>query len=431
MSEYDSLNIRVTDLALGYIFEYDLQTWEVVEEFEYDWGNSEYTKEFKISSGRDERFLSVDVDDSVEIAVWQKIETTAIDLGLNDYIIKNDEPPRSVSVAGVTYNRTEESLGYWRNTRSSNWSKFINWDYVAQDQTKVLSIERWGEEEFEAATGTKVKEYEISNILPREGQPKRAPRDYEEKKKKSSNFFWILIIGLAFVIFGATRCSSGGSSEFKKNPIDEITQAHLNDDAFSVILYDMDVTSSGWSKDYMHKYTIISTKDSISDPEQSQTDWLEVDKKYFEENENNLGMELVSKSDGKLNKTVAPAGYGAYVGNEKYGQWQTNSSGQSFWSFYGKYMFFSSVLNMATRPIYRSYYTDYRSNYYGRSAYYGPTVGGSSYYGTNSSYTQKARPDFYQRKAQRTSSSSSRNSRSGSRYSSGSSYRSRGGGFGK
>ena len=48
----------------------------------------------------------------------------------------------------------------------------------------------------------------------------------------------------------------------------------------------MDVQSSGWSKDYMHKYQVISSKDSISDPVQSETGWLEVKESYFKENEN-------------------------------------------------------------------------------------------------------------------------------------------------
>ncbi|MFY0672893.1 MAG: DUF4178 domain-containing protein [Bacteroidia bacterium] len=432
MSQYDSLNIRVTDLALGYLFDYDLKTWEVKEEFEYDWGNENYTKEYKVTSGYEEKYLSVEVDDEIELAMWDNISPLAIDRNLPQYIIKNDEPPSEVSLGGITYIRTEKSNGYWRNTKKSDWDAFINWDYENIDGNRMLSIERWGDEEFEASAGKVIKEYEISNILPRADQPKRAPRDYEEKKKKSNTFLFVIIIGLIFIFMGMSRCSvntgssgSSTSSEYKLSPIDELTKKYMDYESFSIILSDMDVQSSGWSKDYMHKYQVISSIDSLSDPIQSETNWLEVKESYFKENENNLGMELVGKKDGEINKTPAPAGYSSYVGNPRYGEWKTNSSGQSFWSFYGKYMFMSSMFDLIARPAYRGYYNDYYGSYYGRRAYYGPSTGGTNYYGTNSDYTKKSKPHYYTRRNER-------NSRSSSRYrSGGSSYRSRSGGFGK
>lgn len=65
--------------------------------------------------------------------------------------------------------------------------------------------------------------------------------------------------------------------------------------------------------------------------------------------------------------------YGAgsqLVGNPHYGSWQTNSSGQSIWAWYGMYAFFS---NFTSRPIYYddwawrrpySYYSDHGRSYY-------------------------------------------------------------------
>jgi len=436
MSQYDSLNLRVTDLRKGFMLDYDLNTWEVTQEYEYDWGNEFYTREYKIVNGREERYLSVEVDDEIDLALWQKINLAAIDRNLASYIMSNDEPPRELSLGGVSYHRTEESLGYWRNTSSSNWQKFINWDYENADGDKYISLERWGEEEFEASTGIKVKEYEISNILPREGSPNRAPRDYVERKKKSQGFFFAIMIGVAFIFFGATRCNNSSSGGYEKNPVDLLIQDMMDHNSFSVILYDMDLQSAGWSNQYMHKYLVLKTLDSSSSPEQFYTDWQPVNQSFFNQHKDHLGMELASKKEGEaVNKETAPPGWGSYVGNERYGEWKTNSNGETFWSFYGKYMFMSSMFHLATRPIYRSYYNDYYGGYYGRGrTYFGPTVGGSSYYGTNSSYTQKTRPDFFTRRKQKngfTSTSSSRRTRSSSRWGGGGSYRSRGGGFGK
>ncbi len=73
---------------------------------------------------------------------------------------------------------------------------------------------------------------------------------------------------------------------------------------------------------------------------------------------------------------TTPASY--LVGNENYGQWRQDSSGNSFWAFYGQYALISSLLSPSygyhRGPIYRddwysrprnSYYNDYGRNTYG------------------------------------------------------------------
>lgn len=433
MSTYDSTNLKVTDLKEGFIFEYDLSNWEVKAEYEYDWGDNYYTKEFKISDGRNEYFLEIEEDDSVELALYSKVSVNAIGVNLITEIVRNDEPPRTINYKGVNYHRTEESIGYFRNVRNSDWAKFVSWDYEDQNGKQYLTIERWGEEEFEASVGKKINEFEISNILPREQKAPRAPRD-EAEKKKTNWFGLIIIVGIIFLIFGFVKCSSNGNKSYTQNPIDELIKENIEQKTFSIILYDMDVKEDGWSNSYLHKYMLILEKDST--PYNTYTDWKEVSQAFFNKHLNDLGMELASKdSTGKVVKGASPAGYNNYIGNEKYGEWKTNSNGQSFWSFYGKYMFLSSVFNMATRPVYHSYYSDYRSNYYGRgTSYYGPNVGGSTYYGTNSNYTKQTRPDFFERKKAKNNFSKnysrSKTTRSNNRYN-GSSSRSRGGGFGK
>ena len=37
---YDSTNIRVQDLNVGFVFDYDMSTWEVQAAYEYDWGDN-------------------------------------------------------------------------------------------------------------------------------------------------------------------------------------------------------------------------------------------------------------------------------------------------------------------------------------------------------------------------------------------------------
>jgi hypothetical protein len=82
-------------------------------------------------------------------------------------------------------------------------------------------------------------------------------------------------------------------------------------------------------------------------------------------------VESMSKSASMSANGEADYGSGSQlVGNPNYGNWQTNSGGQSFWAWYGMYSLFG---NMFGRPIYYndwshrrpySYYSDHGRNYY-------------------------------------------------------------------
>jgi hypothetical protein len=124
---------------------------------------------------------------------------------------------------------------------------------------------------------------------------------------------------------------------------------------------------------------------------------MPVGEEFFLENENNMGMEIASKTDGVVSKIPAPPGYNNYVGNEKYGQWRTGNDGTSFWEFYGQYAFMSNMLGLAGSLINRNGYYDYRNNYLGRAPYYGALPSGQPMYGTYSDHGRRANPSFHTR----------------------------------
>ena len=215
------------------------------------------------------------------------------------------------------------------------------------------------------------------------------------------HLIWILSL------FLLSACSGGRT--YIENPTDQFVKAYFGQKTFSVILFDMDVEGT-FFKVYQHKYKIISENEN-GEIQQQDSDWIQVSKNFFFANENNLGMELVSKGeDGKINKSAGPAGFNSYVGNAKYGQWTSDGNGGSFWRFYGQYMFMSQMFGLMTRPAYYSHYNDYYSNYRYSRAYYGPRQNGMGRYGTNSAYTRKTRPNFYARKSRKAWSSSNRSS---------------------
>ena len=235
----------------------------------------------------------------------------------------------------------------------------------------------------------------------------------------------ISFVVLAALVVGLSAC---GGKKFSKSPVDEIIRDLPTDKPFSIILHDMDTEGSFFST-YKHQYQIIK-EDASGEVTEEVIDWKEVGEREFNAHIDHMGMEIAARdSTGKLTKEVAPPGYNNYVGNRRYGSWQTDSGG-SFWAFYGQYAFMSSMFRMGSYPVHRSYYNDWHGNYRGSGrAYYGPS-GSSRYYGTGSGYSNSNSSSKWNSK-----SSSFRNnvrnrtSRSSSR--SGSTSRSRSGGFGK
>lgn len=259
------------------------------------------------------------------------------------------------------------------------------------------------------------------------------------------------------ICFAITLLASCGSdrNQYVKSPIDDIITQNINEQNYSVVLADMNYDENQDS--YYHKYKIIIAKSKTTANEVSEndfkvtdTEWKKVSVLLFEKYQNDLGMTILSKKNGVLDKKSAPAGYDNYVGNQKYGHWQTGNNGTSFWAFYGQYAFMRSMFgwNSGYR-YYRNDYSNY-STYRGRQNYYGKnnTFGTKTYKNNSSTWAKK--PQSFKQKVQSkvkrsasslksTGYSSNRNygnstqktTRNTNSYSNSSSYRARSGGFGK
>jgi hypothetical protein len=270
-----------------------------------------------------------------------------------------------------------------------------------------------------------------------------------------------------FLCFCLLLISCGSEKpKFVKSPLDTIITKYIDKSNYSVILSDMDYKED--TDSYFHKYQILidegrpnlsalelnDTTTIATDIKIIKTDWQKVSPITFDEYKGDLGMTVLSKKNGVLDKNSSPAGVDNYVGNSKYGQWQTNSSGGSFWSFYGRYRLMSDLF-YGPRYAYgyggysRSHYNDYNRNYRNKQSYYGANkeYGTKSTKNTSSSWSKK--PSSFKNNvnskvtksasslrsrgyssSKSYSKSNNRTRRSGSRYSNRSS-RSRSGGFGK
>ncbi|MCK5019897.1 MAG: hypothetical protein KAS32_22770, partial [Candidatus Peribacteraceae bacterium] len=131
---------------------------------------------------------------------------------------------------------------------------------------------------------------------------------------------------------------------------------------------------------YYHKYVIVR------DGKETPTGWEKVSENFFGDQEDNLGMDIGSKPYGLYEheaiKTAAPPGM-AYVNNPKYGKWQKDEKGKSFWHWYGMYAFYGTMFG-PNHYYYRNDWNHWNNNYRGRSGYYGRNDG----YGTYGSRTR-------------------------------------------
>ncbi len=237
---------------------------------------------------------------------------------------------------------------------------------------------------------------------------------------KKKNILWLF---LALFVVSCAASSPLGKVKSQLNKYPE----------YSIMLEDMK-EEGNFFKDYYHRYKIVYGEKSGGSEEleyQNEiTDWYKVKKKEFQKYFNNLGMVLVSKGkDGKIDDVQHPPGY-QYVGDQRYGTWKQDSSGNSFWEFYGKYAFFSHMFGMFSRPIYRSDWGSYRdSRSQGR-----PYYGSNRQYGTTGEYTKRTNKTFFDRRQQKELARKSRFTervKQRARRSKMSGARSRSGGFGK
>jgi len=140
-------------------------------------------------------------------------------------------------------------------------------------------------------------------------------------------------------------------------------------------------SASFWIKNttsnYYHKYL------QEANGETQETDWVKVNPSFYEQNIDNLGMAVLSKPYGEFepDPQAAPPGM-AYVGNSQYGEWKKDENGESFWSWYGRYAFFSSLFFFPPSYYHYGAWNRWNTGYRHKKPYYGKTKSGAYTYGT-------------------------------------------------
>ena len=168
--EFDPLaDLVLAKLRVGYLVDYDMETWEVTAHNRYRWNSGETTEEWELTLGRKKRYLELGEDDGPCWTLARKMPIGKVGSELRDHILKHEDPPDEVTVEGVTYYLDESDGGHFYPGGADAGEPLIKWDLVDEADEAFLTLEQWGETELEAALGTYVEEYQFTNILP--GQP--------------------------------------------------------------------------------------------------------------------------------------------------------------------------------------------------------------------------------------------------------------------
>ena len=168
--DYDVTNLTVRDLKQGFILDYDLKTWVVKEEYEYDWGDNNFSKEYMLDSGDDTIYLGVENRGELFITATKDIKLRVLGENIAEETAKNEKPPDRLVYENETYYLDSDSAGYFNDITkgTDDWEELISWEYLTEDETKIINITQWDERNFDSVAGVVIKEFSISNIVPAE-----------------------------------------------------------------------------------------------------------------------------------------------------------------------------------------------------------------------------------------------------------------------
>lgn len=160
-------DLSLAKLKKGFMVDYDMKTRRVTESSYYDWGSDDITYEWQLTSADDEIiYLEREPDDEDYWSISRKIPLNSIDKRVIEHILTHHDPPNEIIHNETTFVLSETGSGRFYKGCKGAGRELIKWDFEDDSGKHFLSIEQWGENDFELSTGYKVEEYQFTNILP-------------------------------------------------------------------------------------------------------------------------------------------------------------------------------------------------------------------------------------------------------------------------
>jgi hypothetical protein len=159
-------NLTLENLRPGCFVDYDMKTWQVSAYHYYDWGSGDLSYEWQLQTHDETIYLERSVDDEDDWSISRKIPFARVGAGIKQHIIEHEDPPEEIAFEGTTYYLEETSGGQFYKDAAGPGQDLLSWEYEDDSGKKYMTIEQWGESDFEASIGEGVEEYQFTNILP-------------------------------------------------------------------------------------------------------------------------------------------------------------------------------------------------------------------------------------------------------------------------
>ncbi len=151
-------------LKVGYLVDYDLQTWQVTGYCRYTFsGMDRSVEEWELSAGGERRYLEL-ADGGWSLS--RTISIGAMDGDIRRHILDHDDPPARIVFEGAEYHLDACYGGHMFPDGKGAGEQMIRWEFLDAAEKKFVGIEQHGETEFAAAAGFVVEEYEFTHLLP-------------------------------------------------------------------------------------------------------------------------------------------------------------------------------------------------------------------------------------------------------------------------
>lgn len=151
-------------LKVGYLVDYDLQTWQVTSYSRYTLSGKEASvEEWELTAGGEQRYLEL-ADGAWSLS--RKISIGAIDGDVRQHIVDHEDPPDRITFRDVEYHLDASYAGHMFPNGQGPGQQMIRWEFVDGAETSFVGIEQWSETEFAAAAGSVAEEYQFTHILP-------------------------------------------------------------------------------------------------------------------------------------------------------------------------------------------------------------------------------------------------------------------------
>lgn len=164
--EVDPLADLILDkLRVGYLVDYDLQTWTVTAHHHYRFNDGRTAEEWELTAGREKRYLERSVGDAIYWSLGTTVPFGALG-DVREHIERHDDPPDQIVFDGTSYELQGSTGGYLRSEGGTEEQEMIMWELADEAETRFLSLMQWSETELSAAASETVEDYQFTHILP-------------------------------------------------------------------------------------------------------------------------------------------------------------------------------------------------------------------------------------------------------------------------